>query len=260
MRSPALVAGLMYHEVTDDPTASGFQRPAARAYTHSPAAFGAQLDAIAATALRPSLATTVDLRQPGHHLFLTFDDGGRSALHVADALDRRGWKAHFFIVTERIGERTFLRGPDLRALRAAGHVVGSHSHTHPDIMSDLPRERLAAEWNLSRTVLEAHLGEACTAASVPGGDLSPAVAESAAAAGFRYLFTSEPTPRPERAGDLWLVGRVCLKRGASPETASDLVRFHGWHRARWERQLKGLARRGLAPVYRLYVRHVTRSA
>src|SRR6185503_19402527 len=33
------IAGLMYHEVTDDPTSSGFQRPGALPYTLSRAAF-----------------------------------------------------------------------------------------------------------------------------------------------------------------------------------------------------------------------------
>ena len=41
------VAGLMYHEVTDDPKTSGFQRPGALPYTLTKDAFARHLDAIA---------------------------------------------------------------------------------------------------------------------------------------------------------------------------------------------------------------------
>ena len=46
-RSAPEVAGLMYHEVSDDPTTSGFQRPGALPYTMTTAAFRRHLDAIA---------------------------------------------------------------------------------------------------------------------------------------------------------------------------------------------------------------------
>ena len=57
------VAGLMYHEVTDDPTTSGFQRPGALPYTLTRAAFASHLHAIAGGPLKPELVTDVDLIQ-----------------------------------------------------------------------------------------------------------------------------------------------------------------------------------------------------
>jgi len=145
------VAGLMYHEVTDDPTTSGFQRPGALPYTLTPAAFTSHLNAIAGGQLQPELVSNLDLNSNNgngthRHLLLTFDDGGASAMYVADELGRRGWKGHFFIITSRIGERTFLKPSDIRTLRSAGHVVGTHSHTHPDIFRRLPRELMTTEW------------------------------------------------------------------------------------------------------------------
>ena len=253
----AELACLMYHEITDDPATTGFQRPAARNYTLSPTVFADHLARFRGAGLEPSLITDVDLAAAGRHLALTFDDGGRSALHAAEALATLGWKAHFFVVTARIGERTFLDGDGIRALRAMGHVVGSHSHTHPDIFRDLARIRMLDEWRISARILEDLLGEKCAVASVPGGDISAAVLESADDAGFEYLFTSEPWTTPRRVGNCWILGRVCLKAGTSAESVEELVQFRGWRRQRLERGLKGLARYGMAPLYRLYVERRT---
>ena len=238
----------MYHEVTDDPTTSGFQRAAALPYTLNRVAFGRHLDAIAAGQLKPQLVTELELNDDRNHrhLVLTFDDGGASALYAAEELARRGWK------------RTFLKPADIRTLRAAGHIVGSHSHTHPDIFRSLPRHLMTTEWRVSRAILEALLGEPCTAASVPGGDISPLVFESAAEAGMRYLFTSEPLLTPERFGDMWVLGRVILKAGISAATIRELVAFRGWQRVQLWRRLGGVARKLFPPLYARYVRLRTR--
>lgn len=256
-KSQSEVAGLMYHEVTDDPTTSGFQRPGALPYTFRPAVFQKHLDAIAKGELRPELVTACDLER-GRHLALTFDDGGASALYVADELARRGWRAHFFIITSKIGERTFLKPADIRALRSAGHLVGTHSHTHPDIFRSLSHGMMATEWSVSRAILEALLGEPCIAASVPGGDISPAVLESVSEAGLRYLFTSEPLLRPGRVGQTWVLGRVILKAGVSAGTIAQLVAFRGWQRVQLLRWLGGVARNLFPPLYAQYVRLRTR--
>lgn len=259
---PSEIAGLMYHEVTDDPKTSGFQRPGALPYTLTRAAFHNHLNAIAGGALKPELVTQLNLTSNGdgthRHLLLTFDDGGASAMYVAEELAKRDWKAHFFIITGRIGERTFLKPADIRTLRSAGHLVGTHSHTHPDIFRGLPRELMTTEWRVSRAILEALLGEPCVTASVPGGDISRVVLESAGEAGIRYLFTSEPLLTPERIGDTWILGRVILKAGVSAATIRQLVAFRGWQRAQLMRRLGGIARALFPPLYARYVRLRTR--
>jgi peptidoglycan/xylan/chitin deacetylase (PgdA/CDA1 family) len=252
------IACLMYHEVTDDPATSGFQRPAARAYTLSAEVFARHVDAIARGSLTPELIGDVELSRPGRHLLLTFDDGGKSALYTAEQLERRGWKGHFFIVTGLIGKRTFLSVADIRALRDRGHVVGSHSHTHPDIFRGLTHERMLVEWRTSCDMLSDLLGEPCIAGSVPGGDISRAVFASAQEAGLRYLFTSEPWPHPARVGDTWVLGRVCLKADVSPGTIAELVQFRGWQRAQFVRGMGRIARALCPPLYEHYVRLRTR--
>jgi peptidoglycan/xylan/chitin deacetylase (PgdA/CDA1 family) len=253
----AEVACLMYHEVTDDSGTTGFQRPAARHYALTPRAFGEHLERLGQAAIAPALVDGVDLHQPGRHLVLTFDDGGSSALYAAEQLAARGWRAHFFIVTSRIGERTFLDQAGIRDLGALGHTVGSHSHTHPDIFRDLTHARMLQEWRVSALILEDLLGTPCTTASVPGGDISATVLESADDAGIKFLFTSEPWTTPRMVGECWVLGRICLKAGTSADQVADLVQFRGWRRARLERGLKGLARHSMAPLYRLYVERST---
>src|SRR5262245_47304812 len=52
----------------------------------------------------------------------------------------------------------------------------------------------------SRELLRDILGESVTVASVPGGYYGRAVAETAAEAGIRVLFNSEPTTRTQTVG------------------------------------------------------------
>jgi peptidoglycan/xylan/chitin deacetylase (PgdA/CDA1 family) len=252
------IASFGFHEVTDDPAASGFQRPAARPFKHTRAAFAELLDQIAARRVSPVRVTDIDLARPGRHVMLTFDDGGKSAVHISDELSRRGWYGHFFVVTGLIGTRGFLDADEIRYIRSRGHVVGTHSHTHPDIFRDLPAARMAEEWRLSRDILAGILGEPCAAGSVPGGDISPLALRAAAAAGLRWLFTSEPWVTPRAVDGCWVLGRFGTKAGTAPAVVGALTEFRGWGRALAVRRLKNLARRGLPALYRLYVRRTTR--
>lgn len=260
--SPADVpelATFTYHDVTDDPSDSGFQRPGATRYKLRWASFIRHLDAIGAAGA-PRLVVDLDLTAPGRHRLLTFDDGGRSAVATADELSRRGWRGHFFVITRFIGSRHFLNVQELRYLHSCGHLIGSHSHTHPDIFRDQPAARMDEEWRVSADILTQLLGTPCVAASVPGGDISRAVLESAARVGFTYLFTSEPWLRPRRASSCWVLGRYCPTVTTAAERVAALAIGRGWRTAVWVRRLKDLARRGALPLYRHYVRASTREA
>ena len=260
MTAVANVAGFMYHDVTDEPDSSGFLQAGARAYKLSRRAFELHLAGIAEAPVAPSLVTDVDFSRPGRYLVLTFDDGGKSALATSDTLAQWGWKAHFFIATSRIGQRTFLTAAEIRELAACGHLVGSHSHTHPPIFRDLSVERLGQEWRVSRDMIAQILGAPCVTASVPGGDVSPVVFRSAADAGFAYLFTSDPWLAPRRVAGCWVLGRFAPKTGTSSARVRQLASFRGWAGALMVRRLKGLARAALPRLYREYVRRTSHEA
>jgi len=247
------VASLAFHEVTDDQRSTGFQRRGARPYTCTPARFSEHLDAIARGPLVPALAPALDTAPTRRALLLTFDDGGRSALYAADQLERRGWLGHFFVVTARLGGRTFLEPAAVRELRRRGHVVGTHSHTHPDVFRALSPAAMDAEWRVSAGILADLLGEPCVAASVPGGDSSPAVFAAAARAGLRFLFTSEPSVVPRAVGGCRVLGRFAVRAGTSPARIAALTRFRGWRRAVLARGLKLAARGAAPPLYQWYV-------
>ena len=254
------VAAFAYHDVTDDPLDSGFRGPGALPFKLSRSAFGRHLEAMAGASIDPQLVTAIDLTAPGRSVLLTFDDGGTSALQVGDELCRRGWLGHFFIVTDRIGERNFLDAAGIRHLRACGHVVGSHSHTHPNIFREQTEDRMIAEWRASRERLADLLGEPCTVAAVPGGDISPLVLRSAGTAGLRYLFTCEPTLAPALVGGCWVLGRFSAKVTTSASRVRELAGFRGWERALLVRRFKNLVRVMLPGPYRYYVRRQTQGS
>jgi peptidoglycan/xylan/chitin deacetylase (PgdA/CDA1 family) len=160
-------------------------------------------------------------------VIITFDDGGRSAMTAADALEtcgRRGW---FFITCNYIGSAGFVDRVDIRELADRGHVVGSHSCSHPLRMGHCARTQLLDEWARSRMILESIVGDEIRVASVPGGDFAPKVAETAAEAGFRMLFTSEPTTAERAVDGLRLVGRYTIQRSTSAGFVARLA-AGGW--------------------------------
>jgi peptidoglycan/xylan/chitin deacetylase (PgdA/CDA1 family) len=256
--SGKLVAALGYHDVTEVPQDSGFQRDGARPYKLRTAQFSQHLDQIAAGPISPALVTSIDLSRPGRHLLLTFDDGGKSALWIGDELARRGWRGHFFISTGLIGRRTFLTAAEILQLRREGHLIGSHSHNHPDIYRELHWEQMVVEWRQSTDILAQILGEPCTSAAVPGGDISGAVLRSAAAGGLRYLFTSEPSPKPRIVHGTWVLGRFCAKTSTTAKEVGELIQFRRWRHKLLIRQFKQGLGRSVPSLYRLYVGRTTR--
>lgn len=205
-------AALMYHDLSGVP-ASGFEGAGAALYKLDRGRFDEHLQVLGARF--PAGPDVLDGgREPPTRapFALTFDDGGISAIDIADRLERRGWRGHFFIITTCIGTRRFLRSSDICVLRAAGHIIGSHSATHPPVMSALPDRALASEWRDSRARLEDLLGEPVVTASVPGGYCSRRVVRAAECAGVQLLWTSEPTRRVRHSGKVWHIGRYAVYR------------------------------------------------
>jgi peptidoglycan/xylan/chitin deacetylase (PgdA/CDA1 family) len=220
---------LLYHDVVepDDFAASGFSSPDADTYKLDVETFAAHVSAID-SAIHDSPGSALELfeRASAEPLrLLTFDDGGVSAYtHIAGVLDRLVWPGHFLVTTNRIGTPTFLSREQIRSLRQRGHIIGSHSVSHPTRMSACGWDVLVDEWGNSRRALSDILGEDVTVASVPGGYFSRTVATAASAAGIRLLFTSEPTTRCYFVDDCLVVGRYCMRTGTSPSIAARIVR------------------------------------
>jgi peptidoglycan/xylan/chitin deacetylase (PgdA/CDA1 family) len=217
---------LIYHDVVPagESDASGFPGSAAARYKFSQAEFQIHLAALQRVAQTGSCSAcnSPPDSAAGHQsalpCLLTFDDGGNSSiLTIAELLEQRGWTGHFFITTNLIDSPAFVSRQQVLQLRQRGHVVGSHSCSHPSRMSALTWEQLVDEWRRSCDVLSAILGEQITVASVPGGVYSHRVAQAAAHAGIRTLFTSEPTARHWVVEGCAVMGRYSIDRGVSAE-------------------------------------------
>jgi peptidoglycan/xylan/chitin deacetylase (PgdA/CDA1 family) len=231
---------LMYHEVTDDPSSTGFQRASALRYKHPVREFQTNLDQIARHVVRPE---RIDALGDGdRHLLLTFDDGGASASDAADILESRGWAGHFFIVTGLLDTPHFLSKQGVRDLHDRGHLIGSHSHTHPDVFKRLTSAQMYDEWRRSKAILEDITGAAIPAASIPGGQGDLATERAAAAAGYSFLFTSQPRLFLWRTDETLCIGRVCVKAGTAPQRVAALARGRGFARERFLWQTKSAVR------------------
>jgi peptidoglycan/xylan/chitin deacetylase (PgdA/CDA1 family) len=244
----------MYHDVAEEEKASGFRVSSARPYQLALPRFVAHLEAVGQGPLPPR--TVFDFSSDRNGLLLTFDDGGESAMRVSELLDARGWKGHFFVTTGFIGKAGFVSRNDVLDLHRRGHVVGSHSHTHPNICYNLREEEMLDEWRMSCNLLGDILGAPVTTASVPGGDMDRRTVATAAQAGIRHLFTSEPTFTPWRDSEITCFGRVCVMHDTPPAAIERFIRFKGFGRQMAIRRSKQFIKRLVGPLYR---RRVPRS-
>lgn len=214
----------MYHDVVAATgEGSGFEGSGAEVYAVSAQQFRDHLDRIDKAVGRPPSKVDALIggdTLPANPWMLTFDDGGASAVAAGEELARRGWRGHFFIVTNLVGQPRFVDWDGVRALAEQGHTIGSHSCSHPQPISACSWDELLDEWSRSSQELSEAIGRRVTTGSVPGGFYSPQVARAAAAAGLDSLFTSEPVLRLRAVDGCTLIGRYAIRRDTTSETAA----------------------------------------
>ncbi len=217
---------LLFHDVYErHPSESGFLDPGADRYKLTVPAFQAQLRNLAdARKDGPILVTTLSQHERlPVPLAITVDDGGSSYyIRVAQCLESLGWRAHCFVTTSFIGQRGFLDKGQIRDLEQRGHLIGSHSVSHPRRFSACSWNEMVREWRESRKVLEDVLGQEVTVASVPGGYFSPSVAMAARESGLKVLFTSEPETRVRNVAGCLVIGRFTIRRGCHQDFSRNL--------------------------------------
>jgi peptidoglycan/xylan/chitin deacetylase (PgdA/CDA1 family) len=235
---------LLLHDVHDgDPSSSGFPGPAADRYKLTVTELDEQLAGLAAAVAAGRQRVPVTL---------TFDDGGVSYYTtVAERLEARGWRGHCLVTTGCIGRPGFLDAAQIRELHSRGHVIGTHSVSHPRRFAACSWDRMVREWADSRRALQDIVGCDVTTGSVPGGYFTGRVARAADAAGLRTLFTSEPETRVRRIGGCTVVGRFTLRPGCRPDFAARLARMDAFARAgEWTAwNVKKVVKRALGEDY-----------
>ncbi|MGQ0643331.1 MAG: polysaccharide deacetylase family protein [Gemmatimonadaceae bacterium] len=217
---------LEYHDIVagDDFNVSGFPGEASASYKLAAADFVAHLRAVTSVGTVVVPQTAFSGSAPSRSIMLTFDDGGVSALATAaPLLEGARCRGIFLITSDYVGRSSFLAADQLRELDQRGHIIGSHSCSHPMRMAACTPEQLAREWRDSAAKLGDIVGHAIDTASVPGGYFSRAVAEAAADAGIRFLFTSEPTKRVSSVAGCRVIGRYTLRRWHPASVAARLV-------------------------------------
>jgi len=154
---------------------------------------------------RPAtLTAALEHRSPGKALVVTFDDAYRSVLtRGLPILARLGVPATIFVPTAYVGspepmawagmeswvgtrfesELECMSWEELRRLRDAGWEIGSHTHTHPDLVS-LGDAEIESELRRSREECEREIGRPCTALAYPFSSFDARVKRLAAATGY----------------------------------------------------------------------------
>lgn len=183
------IIGLLYHDIIrlERADESGFTGGGTHRYTISPSKFRQHLQTIADSQYDPGLVTdNVD----SYTVLITFDDGGSSAIQAAEILEEFGFYGHFQIVIDRVGDPGFLSWDEIKSLSKRGHVIGSHTMTHSNLLR-ASEEKLRYELIESRKIIHDRLGQ-CQHISIPYGGHNSKVLKEALQAGYPYVFTSEP--------------------------------------------------------------------
>jgi peptidoglycan/xylan/chitin deacetylase (PgdA/CDA1 family) len=248
------VMALLYHDVVNgmDFGMSGFSGKDADEYKLTQKEFEEHISAIKQS-LKSHVITQItkaDSKIPP--VMFTFDDGGVSAHEIiAPILEKNDWRGLFFISSDYIGGKEFLSREQIKDLHDRGHIIGSHSCSHPTKITDCTQEQLLHEWGSSIEVLSEIIEQPVTVASIPGGFYSTAVAKAAVEQGVKYLFTSEPVQKIASLDGCAIIGRFSVKRGDSASVPAEFVSNHPirmfWQFSYWN--IKKVAKAISGPVY-----------
>ncbi len=85
---------------------------------------------------------------------LTFDDGYDDAPLAAQLMEQHGFRGTFYIISGVLGEAPYMTVAQVKALQTAGHEIGAHTVSHPDLTT-LTLDQARHEICDSRTQLQA---------------------------------------------------------------------------------------------------------
>lgn len=154
---------------------------------------------------------------PDKAFVITFDDGYRSVYdHAMPVMARYGMQFTVFLTTgigavradarlPAFNGREMLSWREVREMRAAGHHIGAHTLSHPDL-TRLSDEQVRHELVGSKRRIEDALGDAVSSFAYPYGRFDPRVREIAA--GEFHMACSDRLAMVTRASDVLAIDRV----------------------------------------------------
>ncbi|MCM8782205.1 MAG: polysaccharide deacetylase family protein [Candidatus Omnitrophica bacterium] len=137
---------------------------------------------------------------------ITFDDGISDNYTIAyPVLKQLGLKAYFFILVGKVGKDGYMNWEQIRGLKDAGMIVGSHGMTHR-ILTELDDKELEYELYTSKEILEDRLATRIDYLSLPRGFYNKKIIDMAKIAGYKAVFSSQPDNE-----DGFIIGRIAVR-------------------------------------------------
>jgi len=179
---------LMYHSIGNHDN----NEVGAELYSVSVEKFRRQMEWVCALASCRVSEFNPQTRKPANAqtITITFDDGLlTNYTNALPILKEFGLKAYFFILVGKVGTAGYMNWEQIRELRDAGMIIGSHGMTHR-ILTELNDAELNYELNESKKILEEKLSRAIDYLSIPRGFCNKKVIDKVKQAGYKAVFTS----------------------------------------------------------------------
>ena len=161
---------------------------------------------------------------------LTVDDGGvGNYSYIYPVLEKNELQGMFFIPTSFINSSenrrpSYMNSTQIREISQSGHIIGSHSHSHPKNISLLSRAKVLEEWRTSKEILEDITGRAVTTCSIPGGFYNPAHLPLLKELGYKQIYNSSPRYVVTEKNGLHIFGRFSIENDTRLSDIKSIVR------------------------------------
>lgn len=208
---------LMYHDIYSiSPDESGFQSKGANHYKINKEIFERQVKLI------------YEAKLP-YDIIFSFDDGGSSLFnYAAPILEKYGFKGIFCVPTAFIGNEGFLTVSQISELNKRGHIIASHSHTHPANLSELSYQAHICEWVNSIKILNDIIGSDVSVLSIPNGYYSQIDKEEAEKHNIKTILISLPEKFDNKNIDI--IGRVAITQSTDINTFLKIIKNRNFRR------------------------------
>lgn len=187
---------------------------------------------------------------------ITIDDGGGSCIKIAKFLKTKNIKGYFFLVSDFIGKTNFLNVDEIKEIFNMGHVIGSHSHTHPHPFHLLNYDEILFEVKKSKTILEKIIQAPIKTFSVPGGEVNKNILKTLndPILDLDEVYISTPYKGIKNfkfSNNIKIFGRLCIEAEMSNSLIQRYLLDKGWFFALLDYQVRRFVRE---IMYKLKIR------
>ncbi|MGZ6347295.1 MAG: polysaccharide deacetylase family protein [Anaerolineales bacterium] len=161
---------------------------------------------------------------PPHPIILSFDDGNEdNYTNAFPIMQKYGFTGVLYIVYDYMNNPGYMTADQIKEMAATGWEVGSHTLTHPNLITDA--QNLRAEIVDSRKDLQKALGVPILTFAYPFGDASSAATDYVHFAGYIAAMGATGYTPDQGKGNLFMLQRSEIK---GSEDAKTFTRFLPW--------------------------------